>query len=114
MNLAGSKVLLVEDEPIIGFALEDMLHDAGADARLACSLDEGLRCAGECAWDAAILDVNLHGRQSFPLARILLAAGVPVVFVTGNTQQDWPADLAAVPTITKPYDAAAIRRALRG
>ncbi|WP_347303815.1 response regulator [Croceibacterium sp. TMG7-5b_MA50] len=114
MKLAGRRVLLVEDEPIIGFALEDMLQSVGACARLACSLDEGLRCVDECTWDAAILDVNLHGRQSFPLARALLAAQVPVVFATGNSLQSWPQDLAAVPTISKPYDLAAIRRAFEG
>lgn len=102
MKLAGNRVLLVEDEPIIGFALEDMMVDEGACAVLACSFAEGLRLARKQVFDAAILDVNLHGQESYPLARELLRASVTVIFATGYGMQARPADLAGVPTVTKP------------
>jgi len=111
VKLTGNRVLLVEDEPIIGFALEDMMADEGADAVLACSLAEGLRLARRHIFDAAILDVNLHGQESYPLARELLRASVSVIFATGNGVQARPDDLAGVPTVTKPYDISAIRAA---
>lgn len=111
MKLTGNTVLLVEDEPIIGFALEDMMADEGANAVLACSLAEGLQLARKHSFDAAILDVNLHGQESYPLARELLRARVPVIFATGYGMQARPDDLAGVPTVTKPYDIGAIRAA---
>ena len=73
MTIAGRKFLLVEDEPVIGFALEDMMIAEGAETRFASSLDEGLSLAEANTFDAAVLDVNLHGRNSYPLARRLLA-----------------------------------------
>lgn len=111
MKLSGNKVLLVEDEPIIGFALEDMMAEEGASAVLACSLAEGMQLARKHSFDAAILDVNLHGQESYPLARELLRARVPVIFATGYGTQTRPDDLADVPTVTKPYDICAIRAA---
>lgn len=85
--------------------------DEGADAVLACSLAEGLQLARMHMFDAAILDVNLHGQESYPLARELLRARVCVIFATGYGVQARPADLASVPTVTKPYNIGAIRAA---
>lgn len=111
MKIAGNTFLLVEDEPIISFALEDMMIDAGAQTQCASSLDAGLALADSMAFDGAVLDVNLHGRESYPLARKLLGKGSAVVFATGYGVEPLPDDLAQVETVAKPYNMDAITAA---
>jgi len=112
MTIAGRKFLLVEDEPVIGFALEDMMIAEGAETHFAASLDEGLALANSQKFDAAVLDVNLHGRESYPIARVLLGGGAAVVFATGYGVEPLPEDLSGVETVAKPYNIDAIRAAL--
>ena len=111
MKITGSKFLLVEDEPIIGFALEDMMIDAGAETRFASTLEEGLQIAAQERFDGAIVDMNLHGVDSYPLARELLRAKVAVVFATGYGDRTRPEEFAEVIVLPKPYDMNGIRRA---
>jgi CheY-like chemotaxis protein len=83
-KVAGLKVLLVEDEPIVAMMVEDMLDELGcALAGTAASIDEGLTMAEAGGFDIALLDVNLNGRRSDPIAEILARAGTPYVYATG-------------------------------
>ena len=111
MNLRGARILVVEDEAIIAFGLEDMLMSAGAEVVLACCLDEGAALLEGAAFDLAILDVNLKGVKSYPLAAALQQRAVPFLFATGYGRAEHPPEFAAVPTITKPYAMADIDRA---
>ena len=113
MNIAGRKFLLVEDEPVIGFALEDMMIEEGAETQFASSLDAGHALADSHQFDAAVLDVNLHGRDSYSLARKLLERGAAVVFATGYGIEPLPEDLAKIETVAKPYNIDAIRAAFQ-
>ena len=64
--------------------------------------------------DGALLDVNLRGEMVFPAARILIARGVPVVFCSGYTSlRTIPAEFAAVPQVSKPYEPDLLIAALR-
>ncbi len=114
MKIKGQRFLLVEDEPIIGFALEDMMIEEGAETQFASSLDDAMELARSNEFDAALVDVNLHGRESYPLARELLKRNVAVVFATGYGVEPMTDDLANVPAIAKPYDIHAIRNAFDG
>ena len=109
MKIVGRTFLLVEDEPIIGFALEDMMIEEGAQTQFASSLEQALKLARSSQFDAALLDVNLHGKESYPVARELLERGTIVVFATGYGVEPLPDDLVTVPTIAKPYDINTIR-----
>jgi CheY-like chemotaxis protein len=105
MNLlAGRKVLILEDEVVLALLLEDMLRELGvASVRHVSSLDEATTVIGAQPFDAAILDVNIHGQMSYPVADRLAFAGVPSVFVSGYAREAVPARLANVPFIRKPY-----------
>jgi len=82
--MIGPRILVVEDEPLVAMLLEDMLLELGyAVVRPASTLQEGLALAQREAIDAAILDVNLNGVRSFPIAEILQARSVPYFFATG-------------------------------
>jgi len=78
------RILIVEDEMTIALLLEDMITDLGHEpAALAMRLPQALELAQTEDLDLAILDVNLDGRLSFPVAEVLQRRGVPFLFATG-------------------------------
>lgn len=79
-KLAALKILVVEDEPLLAIALEDMLNEFGcAVVGPAHNLDQGMQLVAEEPIDGAILDVNLAGVKVFPLADLLARRCVPFV-----------------------------------
>ena len=103
MDISGRTILIVEDEPIIAFGLEDLLASAGAESLTAGSLEEAGQALAASEVDAAILDVNVNGEHSYALAERLIEQGLPVIFATGYGEALHPENLADVPTISKPY-----------
>ena len=100
----GSRVLVVEDEMTIVLMIEDTLLDIGAQViGPASSLDAALRLARDAPIDAAILDVNIRGGNSYPVADILAERGIPFVFCSGYS--DWALEERHRdrPRLTKPY-----------
>lgn len=112
MKIEGRDILIVEDEPIIGLVLEDMLRDRGATPLLAETLETALAALACTTFDIAILDVNIHGQKSYGLAQTLLDRGTSVIFATGYGNAMHPTELADVPTITKPYQMLTLELAL--
>lgn len=112
-GLAGKRVLIVEDEPIIAFLLEDMIDDLGMTvAGRASTLEEARELARAPSYDAAIMDINLHGQMSYPAAELLARQGVPLVFVSGYARDGVPPGLANAPLVAKPYQPHQIAAAL--
>ncbi len=112
--LSGRRILVVEDESLVAMLLETILEDMGCTpVGPAATVDDGLALAtdGE-RLDAALLDVNVAGRQVFPVADALAAAGVPFVFSTGYGEGGLPDRWRGHPTIQKPFTEAAVRDAL--
>jgi len=112
MNLRGAVVLILEDEPIIGLALEDILVAEGASVLHTSWIEEARDLLIEKTVDTAILDVNVHGTLSYPVADLLAEQQIPFIFATGYGDRAHPSRFAAVPTIAKPYSAEDIRTAL--
>lgn len=86
-GLKGIKVLLVEDEVIVAMEVGLALEDAGAKVvgpidRLSKGL--ALLSDDQVQIDVAILDINLHGQEVFPIAERLMQRGVPFLFHTGH------------------------------
>ena len=78
------RILIVEDEMLVAMNVEDMLLDLGHEvAGIASRLAPALALAAEAEIDAAILDVNLAGEASFPVAELLDERGIPFLFATG-------------------------------
>lgn len=103
MNIEGQNVLVLEDEIIIAFALEDMLLDMGAVVVIASTVEEGFASIEKSDFTLAILDVNVNGVKSYPLAEELHRRSVPIGFATGYGGAEHPAQFASAPTLTKPY-----------
>lgn len=112
--LTGRRVLVVEDESLVAMLLETILEDMGCiPVGPAGTVEEGLAMVADPApLDGALLDVNVAGRQVFPVAGALKARGVPFVFSTGYGESGLPDEWRGHPTVQKPFTEATIRNAL--
>ena len=100
----GLRVLIVEDEFMIAMAVEAVVIDAGGVVvDIAATLDQALAIAQSADFDAALLDINLNGDTSFPVADVLRERGIPYAFVTGYGRQMVPHQFSDAPVLTKPY-----------
>jgi CheY-like chemotaxis protein len=82
--LAGKRILVVEDEVLIAVMVTDMLAGLGATVvGPATTIEEGLTLAGSETFDAAVLDINVRGERIDPIADLLVARGIPMLFATG-------------------------------
>lgn len=114
MNEFGPvRVLVVEDEPVVAMCLEDILDALGCvPVGPASRLSEGLALAENETLDAAILDINLAGERSVPIAEALRLRGIPFAFASGYGAA--PEGFASqAPLIEKPYGERDIEAALR-
>jgi DNA-binding response OmpR family regulator len=111
--LHGLSVLVVEDDYFIAVEMCRALRAGGADIiGPARDLESGLAAARDTRIDCAVLDVNLHGRMAFQLARELRERGIPTIFATGYDASMIPTELADVLRLEKPVDMKALCRAV--
>lgn len=109
------RILIVEDEVLIGMVLEDILDLLGHTVvGNVASVDEATACLDTLGggFDCAILDVNLGTDPVFPIADRIAAAGKRIVFATGSHPDSLPERFAADPVLEKPYATAAVEAAL--
>jgi nitrogen-specific signal transduction histidine kinase/CheY-like chemotaxis protein len=115
--LAGLRVLVVEDESLIGMLAEDLLEQLGCRmAGLVSSLARALDMARTADIDLALLDVDIAGEPVYPVATALQARGVPFLFMSGYGGLEGP--WQGRPIVQKPFDLVQLRseieRALSG
>ena len=103
-HFSGKRVLIVEDNPILAYDLEDLLGDIGMEGvGPALDLSAGLRLARENALDAALLDIDIGNELVWPLASELRARRVPVIFISaGCYAREFPEELRVYPCLEKP------------
>jgi CheY-like chemotaxis protein len=113
-DLAGRRVLVVEDESMVMMLLQDMLGDIGCEV-IGCAsrFTDAMEKARSLTFDVAILDVNLNGERTFPIAEVLAARGVGFVFATGYGASSLPASFAKTPVLQKPFHQQELEHALR-
>lgn len=100
----AKRVLIVEDEVLIAMNLEDMLNELGHEVvGQATRIDKAMELARESDIDFAVLDINLVGKQSFPVADILRERGIPFAFASGNGPEGLIDRYRDVPALQKPY-----------
>lgn len=103
-GIEGKRMLIVEDEPLIGMVLTDYLQDAGCVVvGPAQSADKALQMATDEVIDAALVDGNLAGRQVDQIVTALRDRGIPFAFVTGYGREALPAGFDTAPIIEKPF-----------
>jgi CheY-like chemotaxis protein len=113
-TLDSLRILVVEDELIIALNLEDMLASFGCEVvGPFAHISEAEQAARSERLDGALLDVNVRGRLVYPVAEILLARKVPVLFCSGYSDTSiMPERFARVPQMSKPYAESSLREAM--
>lgn len=103
-GVEGKRVLIVEDEPLIGMVLTDYLLDAGCEVvGPAQSAEKAEEMAKNESFDAALVDGNLAGRRVDSIVSALRARRIPFAFVTGYGREALPAGFDEAPIIEKPF-----------
>ena len=107
------RILVVEDEYLIRMLREDMLADLGYEVAAATgTIAEASEVATSGQFDAAILDVNVDGKEIYPVADILAKRGVPFIFVSGYGEGSLTERYRTRPSLQKPFQAEQIEAAL--
>jgi len=106
-------ILLVEDESLVAMLLEDCLVELGYEvAASASNVPAALAALAREAIDLAVLDVNLGGTMSFPIADALAERGISFIFVTGYGQAGIPERFRDRATVQKPFHIRELHAAL--
>lgn len=100
-----TRVLIVEDEELIGMLLEEMLINRGFEVVGRATTLEQSHTMVSCAQvDVALLDISLHGQPVFPVAQELRLRNIPIVFTTGYGAAGLPSEWRDYPVFCKPYN----------
>jgi len=107
------RLLLVEDEVLVGILMREMLEDMGFSVHgPSRTLGDAIVAANGEAFDGAVLDMNLNGEVVYSLADILMSQNVPFVFVTGYSADVVDARFAKVPVLQKPVASEALAKVI--
>jgi len=109
LTLLERRVLVVEDDPLLGLHVKTTLDEHG------CLVIGPLRAVAPAVrvvradrLDAAVLDINLGNELSFPIADALAAAKVPFLFLTAYNRAVLPIAYRFRPVLPKPFQAVAL------
>jgi CheY-like chemotaxis protein len=114
--LRGCKVLVVEDDYLVALAVAGLLEEAGASVVGPVGwADEALSLVqdGSEPVDVAILDVDLHGQNSYAVADALARRNIRFVFATGFGEASIDQRYQDHPRCQKPFDERVLLRVLR-
>ena len=101
----GLRVLVVEDEYLVADDISETLEELGYQvAGPAATVREAMELIEEGSIDGALLDANLDGLSSGPIAELLSNRQIPYVVVTGYGTLSLATEaLQNAPRVTKPY-----------
>jgi two-component system copper resistance phosphate regulon response regulator CusR len=103
-----ARILIAEDDPDIGAALERGLTANGFTTVLADDGEKALSLSLTDSFDLLILDMGLPGREGFHVLQELRLRGksLPVLVLTGRSERDVVAclDAGADDYMRKPFD----------
>jgi PAS domain S-box-containing protein len=104
-RVSGNRIMVVEDEALVAMALGELLNEMGYSVIGPFSrISEAIITLRSGRIDAAVLDINLGGEVVYPLADILMADGVPFIFVTGYSDEEIEHRFSNVPVLQKPIE----------
>lgn len=114
MTIQGLRVFIVEDEAILLCDLEDMITHMGLQiVGSATRLDQAMKLVSSgLEIDVALLDMNLNGESSDPVADLLLEKGAALLFVSGYGRHGLSDRFNDCHVLQKPYDETKLSNAL--
>jgi DNA-binding response OmpR family regulator len=99
----AKRILVVEDEWLIGDYIADHLTEVGYDVQGPFpNVTRALAFLDTATVDGAVLDITLGQEKSFPIAETLAVRGIPFVFLSGYVETDLPVTLSNTTLLTKP------------
>ena len=109
---AISRILIVEDEPLVAFDNEHLLGEAGYEVVATVdSLADAVAVLAVQQVDLVLSDISLNGDgNGLDVARAAGIRSVPVLFVTGNCPEE--ASSLGIGWLAKPYSSKMLRSAL--
>jgi DNA-binding response OmpR family regulator len=104
LALRGLRILVAEDALMIADLIAEGLEAEGCRVvGPVPRVEEGVALAENEQLDGALLDIDLHGEASYPIAAVLSERRVPFAFLTGYTEKALPAAYHDVPRLAKPF-----------
>ena len=114
MLQSGTKLLIVDDQPVIAEMLEDLAVALGWEvAAIAYSVEGALMALEDVRPTLAVLDIDLGDSTSLGIAAICGSRSIPVIFITGFSPSEVPAECANTPVLIKPFSEEAFANAVR-
>ena len=111
--LAGRRILIVEDSPVVAPFTADLLSDLGYEVvGPAPNMAAARELVEEGEFDGALMDVHIRGERVFPLCEILELRGVPFVLTSGYADWTMPDKWLRRPRLQKPYTIGQVEEAL--
>jgi DNA-binding LytR/AlgR family response regulator len=114
-ELAGLRILVVEDEFLPAVFIEETLRELRCEiVGPVSNLASAMAAIQRGGFDAALLDINLRGRDATPAAAELAVRAVPYILVTGyaHVAPDAPV-LRSAPRVIKPFTAEQLAQAMQ-
>src|SRR5258706_13818072 len=112
-QLAGKRVLRVEDEQLLAELLADAMAAEGAEViEPVATVNAALDVIANTPLDGVTLDLKLAGEMTFRVADVLAVRNIPFVFLTGYGAADVPARHANITRVEKPVAPGVVCRAL--
>lgn len=108
-----ASILVVEDNYLVAREVCDTVRDCGfAVAGPIAWLEAGMSFLNDHKVDGALVDIDLHGREAYPICAELRRLNVPFVFMTGYSTAMIPKAFSDVPVLGKPLALRDIKSAL--
>jgi PAS domain S-box-containing protein len=102
--LAGKRILVIEDEPLVSMEIVASLEAAGyVVVGPAGTVEKARQFIDSGQFDAALLDANLAGSPVDEIAAALTRQEIPFAFVTGYGREALPRAFAGAPMLGKPF-----------
>ena len=108
-----SRILVVEDDPVISMIVEEILLDMGHQVVVDLTLDNALLELDASEFDGVLLDMHLRGENARPIVLALIARKVPFVVLSGSDQSELVREFPQIRVIAKPFGKAKLEQTVR-
>lgn len=104
MDMAATRILIVEDEFLIALDITGVLEQAGLTVvGPAANVGDALQAIESEVVHGALLDAHLAGEPVGRVADALAARGIPFAFVSGYGREQLPSAYRTAPLVKKPF-----------
>lgn len=88
--MSSKKILLLEDDPNLGFVLQEQLESSGFRVTLRTNGEEGLTASQKSGFDLCLVDVMMPKKDGFTFAREFRAkdSATPIIFLTAKSLKE--------------------------